>query len=355
MDLLKKLNENPFVLAPMAGITDHAFRSFMREMGAGVVVTELVSATGIDYSSTRTLNLMSFGEDQHPIGIQLFGEDPETMANAARVAEEKGCDFIDINLGCPVPKVVKKGAGSALLKDLPQLKLLLRGVKSAIQIPLTIKIRTGWDANSKNAAEVIQLAYDEGVTWVAIHGRTRAQGYSGQADWDFIAELKAKSPLPILGNGDITSAKMAIEKKQFTGCDGIMIGRGALKNPFIFRESLQLYNQHTSNLSTQEHSAQQDHTFDNNFAQNHSAKLLDAYHCLHKHLAKYCASPILLIQLKKFAAWYSSGYAGSSQFRKHIFQCDSVNGILETTEVFFKNVAHQEDTSHESFLMGGHG
>ncbi len=333
-DILQELKENPFVLAPMAGITDHAFRSFMREMGAGIVITELISATGLEYNSSKTLSLMSFGQDQHPVGIQLFGGDPEIMSKAAQLAESKGCDFVDINLGCPVPKVVKKGAGSALLKDLPQLKNLLRSVKSSISIPLTIKIRTGWDDNSKNATEVVQLAYDEGVTWVSIHGRTRAQGYSGKADWDLISEVKSKSPLPIIGNGDLNTPQIAIERLKSSGCDGVMIGRGCLKNPFLFSQCQEL-------LKTQTQSSE-GHAF-------------DAYMKLYKHLSLYCTPNILLLQLKKFAAWYSSGYSGASQFRKQVFQTHSVEEILEKAETFFKTVSYQEDTSQEDFLMGGHG
>ncbi|HEY1079257.1 MAG TPA: tRNA-dihydrouridine synthase, partial [Bdellovibrio sp.] len=186
MNPVTALKTNPFVLAPMAGITDHAFRTFMKKLDTSVVVTELVSANGIEYKSERTMKLMSFDETQRPIGIQLFGEEPEVIARAAQVAEAEGCDFVDLNFGCPVPKVVKKGAGSAMLKDPVALQKVLAAVKGAIKIPLTIKIRTGWDANTRNAIEVCNIAYNEGVEWVAIHGRTRAQGYSGLADWDFI-------------------------------------------------------------------------------------------------------------------------------------------------------------------------
>jgi nifR3 family TIM-barrel protein len=336
INIVNYLKENPFVLAPMAGITDHAFRSFMKEMGAGIVVTELISATGIEYSSEKTFALMSFGKDQHPVGIQLFGEDPKFMARAAQIAQDKGCDFVDINLGCPVPKVVKKGAGSALLKDLPQLRLLLREVKSAINIPLTIKIRTGWDENSRNSEEVIQLAYSEGVEMVSIHGRTRAQAYSGLADWDYITEIKKQSPLPIIGNGDITNAQIAIQRLETSACDGVMIGRGALKNPFIFIEALKLLSKDPKTIILQ-------------------PTLWQVYQKLHNHLQAYCSLPILLIQLKKFAAWYSSGYSGASQFRKQIFQGRSLNEVLEIAESFLIHCKQQEDTSHESFLMGGHG
>ena len=242
-DLVGYLKKNPFVLAPMAGITDAPFRTFMREMGAGVVVTELVSATGLQYSSDKTRKLMHFEEVQRPIGIQIFGETLEHLAFATREIEVMGADFVDLNFGCPVPKVVKKGAGSAVLKDLVALRDILRTVKAASSLPVTIKIRTGWDESTRNSEEVCQVAYDEGITWVAIHGRTRAAAYSGKADWEYISNVKAKARLPVLGNGDITSAEMALQRLKDSGCDGVLIGRGCLKNPWIFREALALYHQ----------------------------------------------------------------------------------------------------------------
>src|SRR5262245_15684821 len=240
-ELLSYLKAQPFVLAPMAAITDRPFRSFMREMGCGVVVSELVSATGLKYSSEKTLKLMEFDEVQHPVGIQLFGEELDHLSEAAKKVEQLGADFVDLNFGCPVPKVVKKGAGAACLRDPARLAEILRTVKSAITIPLTIKIRTGWDEGSRNALEIANIAYNEGVHWVAIHGRTRAQAYTGFADWDFISEVKEKAKLPILGNGDIQSAAQANSRLQQSGCDGVLIGRGCLKNPWIFEESLRLF------------------------------------------------------------------------------------------------------------------
>lgn len=334
--LISKLKANPFVLAPMAGITDHSFRSFMKELGAGVVVTELISATGLEYNSKRTKALMSFDQTQHPIGIQLFGENPEHLAYAAKQVEEMGADFVDLNFGCPVPKVVKKGAGSAMMKDLPAMKEVLRATVGAVKIPVTIKIRTGWDAETRNAFDVLSLAYDEGITWVAIHGRTRAQGYEGRADWDFIGDLKARAKLPIIGNGDIVTPTQAIERLRNFNLDGVMIGRGALKNPFIFGQSLALY-QGSSGAMEKE--------------------LVWAYNRLHHHLALHCEEPILKIQLKKFASWFSAGYPGAAQFRKNIFQADTVEKTLSEALDFLSNVklSHEEGSSNEGFLMGGHG
>ncbi len=338
MHPLEALQQNPFVLAPMAGITDHAFRTFMKSMDAGLVVTELISAHGIEFGSERTLRLMSFDETQRPVGIQLFGEDPEMLGRAAQVAEEKGADFVDLNFGCPVPKVVKKGAGSAMLKDLPAMRKVLSAIKKSVKIPVTIKIRTGWDANTRNALEVCQLAADEGMTWVAIHGRTRAQGYSGWSDWDFITEIKLKSRIPIIGNGDIHSPIQAIQRLKQSGCDGVMIGRGCLKNPTIFRQALHQWKNPTAEPMK-------------------VVSYLEILSGLRQSLETYAEPHLIVIQMKKFAAWFSSGYSGASQFRKEIFQCKSNEETMELIFRFFGTVSMsaQQDTSHEEFLMGGHG
>lgn len=337
-DPLDHLRQNPFVLAPMAGITDRAFRTFMREMGCGVVITELVSGHGIEYKSAKTLALMEFEEVQRPVGVQLFGETPEIVARAAQVVEEQGADFVDLNFGCPVPKVVKKGAGSAILKDLVAVEAMFRAVKAAINIPLTVKIRTGWDENSRNAEKVAEIAYNEGLTWVAIHGRTRAGGYSGWADWDYIGEVKAKSKIPILGNGDIASAEQAVDRIKQTGVDGVMIGRGCLKNPWIFKDANALWKQQQT-LTLEEKD------FPNVFLR------------LNQTFTAYRDERIKLIQLKKFASWYSSGYPGASNFRKNIFQTSTLEETLKATLDFFAGLTaiDPEDTSKEAFLMGGHG
>lgn len=335
--LLAALKNNPFVLAPMAGITDHAFRSFMKSLNAGVVVTELVSATGLDYGSSKTLRLTSFDETQRPVGVQLFGEEPETLAKAAKFIETQGADFIDLNFGCPVPKVVKKGAGSAVLKDLPALRRILSTVKAAIEIPLTIKIRTGWDAQSRNADEVCNIAYNEGVTWVAIHGRTRAQGYSGESDWDFISEVKAKTKIAVLGNGDIHSAPNAVARLKNSGCDGVLIGRGCLKNPLIFHQAYCLWKGEPVDLVKR--------------------NLAFQFMQLKGHIVAHCEPHLQNIQLRKFAAWYSSGYPGAAQFRKSVFQIQSTDELVLAAYEFFNRVDQMEpeDTSQEAFLMGGHG
>ncbi len=338
MHPLNALKQNPFVLAPMAGITDHAFRTFMKKRGASIVVSELVSAAGIEYKSERTLKLMSFDGTQRPIGIQLFGEDPGLLARGAQVAEESGCDFVDLNFGCPVPKVVKKGAGSGMLRDLPLMEKVLGAVVKAVKIPVTIKIRTGWDSSSLNAHDVCNIAYNEGITWVAIHGRTRAQAYSGQADWEHIAEIKAKARLPILGNGDILTAKQAVMRMKESGCDGVLIGRGCLKNPHIFMDALSLWGGKEA-------------------PQEFSRDFMSLFMDLREALVAHCDEHITGIQLRKFAAWFATGYPGASQFRKNLFQTKTNDELMGIVMEFFKSIGtiKQEDTSHEEFLMGGHG
>ena len=313
----------------MAGITDRPFRSFMREMGCGIVVTELVSATGLKYSSDKTLKLMEFDEGQHPIGIQIFGDNFEHLTEAAAKIEQLGADFVDLNFGCPVPKVVNKGAGSACLKDLTKLAAVIRATKSGTNLPVTIKIRTGWDAHTRNSDEVARVARDEGVTWVAIHGRTRAAAYTGFADWDYIKDTKATSPLPIIGNGDIHSAEQANMRLKTSGCDAVMIGRGCLKNPRIFLESRKI------------------------FSEMRMHAILER---LHGHLTSFYDERLTLIQMRKFASWYSAGYPGAAGFRKDLFQLHSRDQVLNRIYGFFNSISEvQADTSHEAFLMGGHG
>ena len=218
----------------MAGVTDKPFRSFMREMGCGLITTEFVSARALKEGSLKTKILMEHDKSQKPVGIQIFGGDPEALSEGAKRAEAAGADFVDLNLGCPVRKIVKKGAGAALLKDLPALKKVLSAMRRAVSIPLSLKVRTGWDSQSLNADQAADLAHSEGFSWLTIHGRTREQGYSGKADWSYIKKVKAGARLPVIGNGDLDSSQKAVEALEFSGCDGVMIGRGCLGNPWIF-------------------------------------------------------------------------------------------------------------------------
>jgi tRNA-dihydrouridine synthase B len=336
--LIQHLKKNPFVLAPMAGITDMPFRLLMKELGAGLVVSELVSANGIKYAGEKTLKLLAFNEAERPIGLQLFGEDLEALRLAAQKVEALGADFVDLNFGCPVKKVVQKGAGSAILKDLNQLRLVLRTVKSAVKIPVTIKIRTGWEQSQRNAVEVTKIAHDEGITWVAIHGRTRSQGYSGMADWEYIASVKAVSPVPIIGNGDILSAEQAESRLRTSGCDGVMIGRGCLKNPWIFKEAQNLIDGKNSEEGIE-------------------YNYLPIFSKMRSLLEQTHDERTVMIQLRKFSMWYSAGFPDSSAFRKEIFSTRTVQDTYDRILDYYSQIelGHKQDTSHEEFLMGGHG
>ncbi|PWU18842.1 MAG: tRNA dihydrouridine synthase DusB [Bdellovibrio sp.] len=343
----------------MAGITDHGFRSFMKKLGAGIVISELVSATGISYKSTRTLQLTRFDESQRPVGIQLFGEDPLTMAEAARFVEDLGADFVDLNFGCPVPKVVKKGAGSALLKDLPAMGQLLSEVVAAVKIPVTIKIRTGWEASCRNAEDVAALAANEGIAWVAIHGRTRAQAYGGQADWDYIARVKERARLPILGNGDILTPAQAVSRLRQSGVDGVMIGRGALKNPYLFREALALWRQVAPEKASENapENAPENALKTGPASQDLVRDYPGLVEMLVDSIAPHCDERILQIQLKKFAAWFATGYPNAAQFRKSLYQSADTQDLVLLAREYFASVQELQpaDTSAEAFLMGGHG
>jgi tRNA-dihydrouridine synthase B len=234
-------NRFPLYLAPMAGVSDKIFRQLCKEHGADILTTEFVSAEGIFRRNQRTREYLDFDEIERPIGVQLFGADPEHMAEAARqVIDWVAPDFIDLNFGCPVNKVVAKNGGSALLKDCPALAGVAAAVVRAVApMPVTAKIRIGWDADSVNAPRVARILLDAGITAMTVHGRTRAQGYAGAADWDIIGEVAATVPIPVIGNGDLSSAADVAKRRRETGIAGAMIGRAAMSAPWIFTQTKQ--------------------------------------------------------------------------------------------------------------------
>ncbi len=316
-------------MAPMAGITDVVFRLLIREMGAQAVVSELISAEGLVRGGQKTLDLMAFSPIESPVGIQLFGSDASSLIEAARIVQGQGADFVDINFGCPVKKVVCDGGGAAWLKDVLALGRLLTGLRQALRIPLSIKVRTGWDEGTRNLGEVVEIAADCGVDWLAVHGRTRAQGYSGVSDWEYIRQIATHSPIPIIGNGDILTAKEATRRIHEGYSHGVMIGRGALKSPWIFSEILG-------------RDADRDIL---NVIQRHFELALE-----------WKGDRRAFLSLKKFMGWYAAGYPHSSQFRSRIFQTDDVDALRSLVTDYFSQIAESPRIDDgQPFLMGGHG
>lgn len=233
--------ENPFLLAPLAGVTDASFRRICREMGASMVYTEMVSGKGLYYKDKNTDKLLKTYEDELPVAYQIFGSEPDIMAYAAKALADRPNAVLDINMGCPVPKIVKNGEGSALLKNPDLIYELVKATVSEAKKPVTVKIRTGFDEKSINAVETAKAAEAAGAAAVAVHGRTREQYYTGRADWQMIGEVKASLNIPVIGNGDIFSGEDAMNMLKETGCDMVMIARGAQGNPWIFREAAALW------------------------------------------------------------------------------------------------------------------
>ncbi len=228
--------ENPVALAPMEDVTDLGFRLICREFGADIVYTEFISSEGLIRSARKSSQKLLISDKERPVGIQIFGGNPDVMADAAKMAEEVGPDVIDINAGCWVPKVAQRGAGAGLLKDLDQMRAIIHAVKNAVSVPVTLKTRLGWDSNSITINEVAKICADEGLAALTIHARTRSQHHDGEANWDWIRRVKESAELPIIGNGDIRVGQDALDMFQETKCDGVMVARGAITNPWIFRD-----------------------------------------------------------------------------------------------------------------------
>lgn len=303
--------DNPFILAPMAGVTDAASRLLAKEMGCALVYTEMVSAKGLVYENEHTSEMLYTSSSERPVAIQIFGSEPQFMAKAAKMVEASGmADIIDINMGCPAPKVVKGGDGSALMRN-PQLAYdVMRAVVESVSLPVTVKFRKGWDANSVNAVEIACLAEKAGVSAVAVHGRTREQYYSGSSDLSIIAEVVQAVSIPVIGNGDIRTPQDAMRMMEKTGCQAVMIGRATEGNPWIFREMKHYWE---------------------------TGELLDkptvGERCamIRRHLALQMEQKgdyIGLREMRKHAAWYTKGLPDSAQFRQKINQAESKSEFL---------------------------
>ncbi len=234
MILSENITTGGLIMAPMAGYTDSPFRRIVRRSGAGLVFTELISAEGIVRRNPGAMELLAFTEEERPIGIQIFGKNPAVLAEASRIVEELQPDLIDINMGCCAPKVCSSGSGAALLSNPDLLESIARSVVQSVRVPVSAKIRIGWDERTKNYREIISRLEGSGIAFVSVHGRTRAQKYTGSADWDIITDIAASSSIPVVGNGDIRSYGEAMDRLKSSGCRAVMIGRGAIGNPWIF-------------------------------------------------------------------------------------------------------------------------
>jgi nifR3 family TIM-barrel protein len=307
------------VLAPMAGVTDTVFRRFIRNLGGcGLIMTEFTSADGVlrgkDKKAQRYLH---FYDDEHPISAQLFGSNPQVMAEAARMVEGLGFDLVDLNLGCPAKKVVKCNGGSGLLRDLPAIGRIFEAVRAAVKIPFTVKFRAGWNDQEIVCVELARMAEDCGLWAVALHARTREQGYSGNARWDWIAAVKDAVKIPVIGNGDIRSPEDACAMVAQTGCDAVMIGRTAPSNPWIFRQIEQYaatgrYDQPSEG---------------------------DRYQMIRTYFQLLIEEemPGAEGKMKQFASWFTHGVAGGAALRKAIYESKNAPEILGRVEEFFEN------------------
>ncbi|MBF0449705.1 MAG: tRNA dihydrouridine synthase DusB [Candidatus Magnetomorum sp.] len=235
--------ENPFILAPLAGITNLPFRQMIKSCGCGLVCSEMVSANGLVYGSSKTMDYLISDVNEKPVSFQIFGSHPEIMADAAQIVESKGADIVDINLGCSVRKVLKTGSGAALMGDYQKAETIFQAVRQAVRIPVTIKIRSGWDASGADAIEISLIAQSCGIDAIAIHPRTARQAFGGKADWRIIRKLKKMLTIPVIGNGDVDTPDKAFQMISETGCDAVMIGRAAVYNPWLFKQIIARYHQ----------------------------------------------------------------------------------------------------------------
>jgi len=320
MNIKEILRDNPLVLAPMAGITDFPFRLICRELGAGLVYSEMVSVEALIREHKRTFSMLHTTRAERPVAFQIFGSNPDSMNDAARILSDGELDFIDINMGCPVPKVLKCGAGSALLRNLDRAKAIMAAVVEASSVPVTIKIRIGWDANSIVAVEFAQAAESLGIAAVTVHGRTRAQGFSGLADWSMIKAVKEAVAIPVIGNGDVRSAEDAQRMIEETGCDGVMIGRGCQGNPWLFREARHYLQ--TGIVPT-------------------PASIEERQAVMLRHLTdmtRLVGKDIGIREMRKHLSWYTKGLPGGAEFRMRVNYLSLIDEVRGEIKDYFNTL-----------------
>ena len=306
--------ENPYILAPMAGVTDLPFRLLCLEQGAGLLCMEMVSAKAIQYNNKNTKALLAIHPDEPPVSLQLFGSDPDIISEIAKRIEELPFSILDINMGCPVPKIVKNGEGSALMKNPKLVHEIVSKTVKAIQKPVTVKIRKGFDDSCINAVEIAKIIEDAGAKAVAVHARTREQYYSGKADWDIIRQVKEAVTIPVIGNGDVASGESAIALQEQTGCDGVMIGRGAQGNPWIFSELLEY--ERTGRMPAR--------------PTNEEIKKMIARHA--KLQIEYKGEYLGIREMRKHVSWYTTGLPNSAKLRGEINAVESFDELEELLE-----------------------
>jgi tRNA-dihydrouridine synthase B len=303
------------ILAPMAGITDTVFRRFIKRLGGcGLIMTEFVSSEGMMRQNLKSKRYLYYTEEERPISAQIFGADAEHLADAAREIQDLGFDFIDLNLGCPAKKVVKCG-GSGLLRDLPALGKILASIRAAVSIPFTIKIRIGWDENEIVAVPVAKMAEDCGVEAMAIHGRTRLQGFSGRARWEVIRDVKASVRIPVVGNGDVMRPEDAQALREETSCDAVMIGRAAPTNPWIFRQMAEYFSTGSYTVPSE----------------------ADRYQLIRDYYAMLVEEemPGAIGKMKQFASWFTHGVREGATLRRTVQSATDARQVLERVDAFF--------------------